>query len=146
MNERIIKFRAWDGEKMNYDIAVGMHSKDTCKNPTCIQIEDGDCAALDQQPIAVMQYTGIDDKNCNPVYEGDILSGDYYPYLDDLITPNYVGFIEHENASYYEVLMCINSAKLGISHNHGEVFENANDKVVLGNIYQNPELLDKKDR
>ncbi len=68
-----------------------------------------------------MQYTGLKDKNGKEIYEGDVLSGRYIvEYKNDCFVVQ-----EHTNdwSSVHYVL-----------HHNPEM-------EVIGNIYENPELL-----
>ena len=74
----------------------------------------------------LMQYTGLHDKNGKEIYEGDILKGTFYGFP----MPEYdyvfqIYWDEKEKgfmASYFEPSEC----------------------EVIGNIYDNPELLGEK--
>lgn len=121
---REIKFRAWDGEKLY--------------SPT---LEDGKVfrngrAYEDYIPSSdpLMQYTGLKDKNGVEIYEGDILK------------PSMSG------AKPFEVKY--KTEAVGVNGGHGENYSdlfsgfkitgyygNPADCVVIGNIYENPELL-----
>lgn len=65
-------------------------------------------------PETVGQYTGLTDKNGKKIFEGDILSSDW----------GYKGDVEFDSIMY---------AKLECTFNE--------DCEVIGNIYDNPELL-----
>jgi uncharacterized phage protein (TIGR01671 family) len=86
--------------------------------------------------IKVMQFTGLKDKNGKEIYEGDILNTNYQT---DVVIPYYVKealpFITLVNAKDWE-------------YNNGDYYEggniqshNWNKFEVIGNIWENPELL-----
>ena len=82
-------------------------------------------------PETVGQYTGLTDKNWKKIFEGDILSG----YLDDLFP---------EEESRYEVIWHdygwhIRSNGFLDTPDNGWLKENFE---VIGNIHDNPELLE----
>ena len=74
---------------------------------------------------ALMQYTGLKDKNGKEIYEGDILADDSSRYYE-VIWSYYFWGIKHD---FFGIT--------GIKHNTHLRFE------VIGNIYSNPELLNK---
>lgn len=117
---RQIKFRMWDGKMMfsdgiiNYDNAIDAHNS-----------EDG---------IDLMQYIGLKDKNGKEIYEGDILrepQNTSYKFRGTgkvVYESDYGGFAVvgsyHKN-QHHELLTC----------------DVAHDCEVIGNIYENPDLL-----
>lgn len=84
----------------------------------------------------IMQYTGLNDKNGNEIYEGDILKGTTKGNSDEILAITYVKwdrgqfdlFTEMTSDSWEDALF-----------NYMQFF----DVEVMGNIYENPELLDK---
>lgn len=84
----------------------------------------------------IMQYTGLNDKNGNEIYEGDILKGTTKGNSDEVLAITYVKwdrgqfdlFTEMTSDSWEDALF-----------NYMQFF----DVEVMGNIYENPELLDK---
>lgn len=114
---RTLKFRAWDGfrKKMSYEpiISDGTDGGETSR----VRIND----AIDCFDGDLMQFTGLVDKNGREIYEGDVLKTDsgahqFVKYRDDLCS-----------------FVC--SFKKGASTNIDTNW------VVIGNIYENPELL-----
>jgi uncharacterized phage protein (TIGR01671 family) len=61
--QREIKFRAWDGAQMMYDI---FHE------PGDMQVTDIN-EVLNSMDFVCMQFTGIQDRKGRDIYEGDIL-------------------------------------------------------------------------
>jgi uncharacterized phage protein (TIGR01671 family) len=149
---REIKFRAWDNKNKKMFIPSMLDWKDErdpkendtrtfyiWRSPyedehvnwshTCIGTEDS----------ILMQYTGLDDKNGKEIYEGDVIQfkdgivingsnihRSKVEWLDELS-----GFYIHaDNVGYYQV----NPSQCAMYH-----YE------IIGNIYDNPELLEQED-
>lgn len=103
-----------------------------------------DCYRVD--PDTVGQYTGLQDKNGKRIFEGDLLDGFEYP------------FFSHEEHNYFaEVLwfencpafgLCTHkhpmSSVSGISAGNCDLMEDfyGSQWEVIGNIHDNPELLE----
>jgi len=112
---REIKFRAWDKSRKKMN----------------------DWTWFDTEPIKIldefnpgfiwMQYTGLKDKNGKEIYEGDIIE---YPVAQIMGgSMNFKSVVEWENSSTwcgYNVLY----------------FQKCE---IIGNIYENPELIKKED-
>jgi hypothetical protein len=71
------------------------------------------------EQIVLMQYTGLKDKNGVEIYEGDILKAPYFQ----------TAAVEYMESGFW--------CKQG-KHN---MLPNLTDAEVIGNIYENPELL-----
>ena len=99
-------------------------------------------------PSTICQCTGLKDKNGKRIWENDILDGFTYPYMSDG-AHNY----------YAEVCWCSNvpafgiytqkypkSKVSGISAGMTEIMGdwNSNDWEVIGNIFDNPKLLESE--
>lgn len=96
--------------------------------------------------IILMQYTGLHDKNGKEIYEGDIVKAyfkkgawkyndkNYFGYKSGKVQYCVDGFILYiEN--YKEKIYPLSS----FGNNNG----NINELEVIGNIYDNPDLLEK---
>ncbi|MFJ6210571.1 YopX family protein [Lysinibacillus sp. NPDC092081] len=124
---REIKFRSW--------------LKNECEMLTNFGFVTNDVVSETDERV-LMQYTGLKDKNCKEIYEGDILTADSYPYQDEG-EYNYHLVVEYIEYGFCGVMHCVGKGKRGISHGIAENLELAEEYEVIGNIYENPELLEE---
>lgn len=95
----------------------------------------------------ICQYTGLTDKNGKKIFEGDILKGFQYPFCCDG-EYNYYAEIIFENCSFMTYThKNPSSCVRGISDGNADLMEGwvSEDWEVIGNIYDNPELLEEED-
>lgn len=122
---REIKFRAWDEKKkiMDNEIHLSEHGKS-------MDYDHGTYSG-DNDDI-VMQYTGLKDKNGKEIYEGDIIEEyTYIAYCDDC--HGYAMFFSNIEKNPY-------CAGCGGDFMWREF--NEYPPEVIGNIHENPELLE----
>ena len=81
----------------------------------------------------VGQYTGLTDKNGEKIFEGDIVELTYYTLPEERKVMAEVAY-EEESAAF--VLYSFGTENKGIC---GEI---CNTNKVIGNIYDNPEMLE----
>ena len=123
METREIKFRAWHTEA-NKMLFVGDDSGTT--HPL-------DCVVYAKnQPVILMQYTGLKDKNGVEIYEGDVVKDSELTYI---VRFGHCFIIEGTFHGWY------------LEHlermDYNGPFSDGDTKVlsVLGNIYEHPHLL-----
>jgi len=138
---REIKFRAWDMAKkeMMYDYCyLNKGNKFNCYTSTDnIRIIE-----------SVMQYTGIKDKDNKEIYEGDLIS-----YWDGTAIEDKNGLIEFKGilGTKYNLkknqISYIKFAGSSFKIENGFVllstYLQPENIKIIGNIYENPELLER---
>jgi uncharacterized phage protein (TIGR01671 family) len=124
---REIKFRAWmqywDSDKKA--ISHKMIDWDRIFN-------ECDMADLLSANYKFMQFTGLKDKNGKEIYEGDIIHM-IENFFGRIVVFNAV--IEYQPAAFWFRGLDYNCTDCNWHH------FNAEDREVIGNIYENPELL-----
>lgn len=100
---------------------------------------------VDVDPKTVGQYTGLKDKNGTKIFEGDILKGFNYPYKHEEEFNYFAEVLWFENSPAFGIYTFKNpkSEVSGISEGNTDYMEDwiPNSWEVIGNIYDNPELL-----
>jgi uncharacterized phage protein (TIGR01671 family) len=110
---RPFKFRAWD-TKLNHFTSIF------------------ECLFFNNPEYIVTQFTGLKDKNNKEIYEGDIIKWTDTDFFDDNWSErDIIEIVEFINGGFYPIFEWPPEV---ISENLVE---------VIGNIYQNPELLKK---
>ncbi len=113
---REIKFRAWNPK------TKVLHSWETIVTKWDNEEFTGLFLIPQDKFYKLMQYTGLKDKNGKEIYEGDIIV-----YL----VIKYKSVVEWEHGGF------------GFIGADGEPMYTEEDFEVIGNIYENPELLKK---
>lgn len=95
----------------------------------------------------LVQSTGLKDKNGKEIFEGDVVIQDGYIWFDG-DNPNYRGTVEWVCSQWQVITHCVNPDKRGISDGMNEIlndegWEDGEKSAweIIGNIYENPELL-----
>jgi len=111
---RVIKFRAWDkdNQKMWGDDLVRLNYQDW----------------ISSKDFILMQYTNLKDKNGKEIYSGDFVNAQDGAWL-----------VEVENLEDGSVLVNHETGEASIDHVEGEY--SLTETEVVGNKYENPELL-----
>lgn len=119
---REIKFRFWNTEKRKFEEFLYLSGSG--------EIINFDCNYAEVTPnIIASQYTGLKDNNRKEIYEGDIVKED----LND--TTGSIVKWDESNLEYklYEVLSEAKNGYLCLGMK----------LIVVGNIFENPELVEK---
>jgi uncharacterized phage protein (TIGR01671 family) len=79
----------------------------------------------------IQQYTGLTDSNDDPIYEGDIIIDNQKQKYE---------IIFDENHARYDLKVCGENKLRGQTSYGTEIYEKKHIEVI-GNIFENPELL-----
>lgn len=147
---RKIKFRAWHKEQKKMYSAEEMGEDQLTLMPDGRGFANIDSVSTklsqidNNRKMIPLQFTGLHDKNGKEIYEGDIIHK-HYDYFTD---PADIGGKRHIVGDYYFPI----EFKQGcFGHSQDKAFNlftplmkvNLGNWEVIGNIYENPELLNE---
>lgn len=125
------KFRVWDGNTMYTKEFAAFHFG---RNNywSCYYDKDNGghyCCDSTEKDTVLRQFIGLRDMHGMEIYTGDVIRGDTYngSYAD--------GIVEYRSDGY--VLIPIEKFVEGVC----DIYDNLHFLDVIGNIYENPELL-----
>jgi len=143
--KREIKFRAWDKKKKKMGSEFSLDDASYEGFPYPFVDENGDCDL--HAEYEVMQYTGLKDKNGKEIYEGDVVRCDTrLNYEDEQIQRtarrNYgadrlqaTGLVQWDTEGCdYNIVNAAGDLMMGFGMSDSQY-------EVLGNIYENPDLI-----
>ena len=145
---RELKFRAWDRINKNMCEVTSLNFYDECVYLN--EHADGSGTRNRLGEVELMQYTGLKDKNGVEIYEGDML---LYPdtYTEEVdVGVGSVPVAQMEENSFYPVVFFEGAFGLNVLDSEllyngfqslREVLSCVEYVEVIGNIYQNKELL-----
>lgn len=127
MEQRSIKFRAWDEDKKEMFRVGSLRYHDVADYLATDDWYGKDFwAPGSHRSRTIMQFTGLKDKNGTEIYEGDIVK------TGDLVGPVSFG------RGVYEVAW---RGYLSSSFNKRLCVHDTRSLEVIGNVYEHPELL-----
>lgn len=145
------RFRAWDknNKRMLYNIE-NAYDFGGVEDEKGNEVEDcyADCFSSflpydeedENEKFVVEQCTGLRDKNGRLIYEGDILSTSNKDHQHDIWEPEDWGYTF---IYWNEKNLCFAGTKWFIDGPEEESVFNAEFVEIVGNIHENPELLEE---
>jgi len=123
---REIKFRVWNSERKKWTTCGMFHSNTQTKMPIVGLSVYEKCVPL--------QFTGLHDRNGKEIYEGDVLN--CYNW----------GVTKNELLTVSEIYWDIDEKGWGLNPDptDGDRYDLFRNIEIIGNIYENPELLTNK--
>ena len=132
MNMREIKFRAWDKSAKRMMVVPILSFGHNGEGKTLIaeyKTEDGfDVGVVNGESGEIMQFTGLQDKNGREIYEGDIVRWTSWNTKNP----------RPEQFKIEQIIWREGSWQVPSSSFNFAIYSN---KEIIGNIYENPELL-----
>lgn len=132
---REIKFRAWDKKVEKLYPYITVYAQDFGH----VQVnEGGEDKFIYPIHLELMQYTGLKDKNGVEIYEGDVVKGGKFEEY------SHFEIVWREEDTCFEASQKQND-KLGgiLTRPIGSTLK-INEVEVIGNIYENPKLIEEK--
>ena len=132
---REIKFRAWDKDtKYMHICGEDIHDEIDFEHESnrayYYNLQNG-CGSLNENSsYTLMQYTGLHDKNGKEIYEGDIVK-----YKDS--TGLHTEIVKYDKGCFFAGMHSGSSTRTSPKLINIKITE------VIGNIYDNPELLEE---
>lgn len=120
---REIKFRAWAKDAAN--------RPEVMWNWDMYHVAISEWIGNSERGVVIMQYTGLHDKNGKEIYEGDILKMHHR-------LPSVADYYSNQSVYWVDTHYIFGDAPLD-----GDLFQHGDNLEIIGNIYENPDLLTK---
>lgn len=119
---RELKFRAWDGEQMVSPDHIDREGRGWWRENS-----------IPTSSTDLMQYTGLKDKNGREIYEGDILKR---------VDANWGYGGDYDKKHDGHLYLVVPDINVLLNEDHPDNFTIYPIDEVIGNIHENPELLE----
>lgn len=132
---REIKFRAWDGDAMLFRGVCDRNWYNASDKLVDVALPE------DAHDMKLMQYTGLKDKNCVEIYEGDIVNIGFRDGSPEkwIYEPGVIRWWMPSAAfKWFSIKEDPSDA-----NNYWLQQAYSGTREVIGNIYENPELLNE---
>ena len=136
MNDRFnrFKFRTWNKKTQKMKKVMALISEEGVYYSLMVNENEAVVEPCEEPHMVLMQCTGLKDKNCKLIYEGDIINIWCCNLTKNQISS--VKYCEERAAFTFDYLT-----------DCGQIVPCTMEKTkieVIGNIYENPELLEEK--
>jgi len=115
-NQRELKFRAWSHKNKKW----------LNENESYLNLFSITSGLYDVLELEVQQFTGLYDKSAQPIFEGDIISSMVGKF-------KWCGQVVWDHYGFY----------INFTDGGGIPIQDGLDWKILGNVFENPELLNK---
>ena len=147
--KREIKCRAFDTKYGKMYYSHGDNPRVNCFHGSWeidLEGDNGDTVGTvecDDKTYPLMQYTGLKDKNGVEIYEGDIIDFIFWMYHEHESETHYIGKIDIDETLQASTFIFHQDGNSCFYALYELTFDSESDIEVIGNIYENPELLKK---
>jgi uncharacterized phage protein (TIGR01671 family) len=139
---RTIKFRAWDKERKEMCVVSSLEFLFESMNGICANVPNDDHSPdaplfrdIFPENLELMQFTGLTDRNGKEIYEGDIVVNTHCVKVNHTSFKVWRQIPATKRAVAWRQIVTNTGFNLGLPKNGETHIE------VIGNIYENPDLL-----
>mgnify|MGYP002770032958 CR=1 FL=1 len=134
---REIKFRGYDKFDKRWVYGYGLHQAVFIDGSSNAYVTAGTREVFIVDKESAGQYTGIKDYKGKEIYEGDIVEKEFMePWIEDT---KFIGIVKMIDGCW-----CVVNEKKKKSERLWTLWSETDVNRVIGNIYENPELLEVK--
>lgn len=146
--KRIIKFRVWDKVKkiFYYPESHGDTIALSIDGTACSGYIDGDMTTTDNQDYEYQQFTGLSDKNEKKIYEGDIIQYLWNKQISLIKFGVFYNELNEDSGNGWHSVTSyspdyINKSDCESTNSGTASFEDGDNYIVIGNIFENSNLI-----